>query len=156
MGYPSIITIIGLVCSVTAFFSWGYADTLGKVFGFVYVPSSFLPSYRSDTETSSTTSILFGAFSGICSVWSAVARDVAGTNSQTSSLIFCSFGICRGIASILGPILASVLYNPGASQDTNWGRFGFRGITIFVGTLALISAFGGVGLGMLKNRTKTL
>ncbi|KAK4701779.1 hypothetical protein P7C70_g4451, partial [Phenoliferia sp. Uapishka_3] len=66
-SYPAIISIIGISCSITAFFSWGYADTLGKVFGFV---------------------ILFGSLSGICSVWSAVAREVSGqSGSQISSSV---------------------------------------------------------------------
>ncbi|KAL8276316.1 hypothetical protein RQP46_011282 [Phenoliferia psychrophenolica] len=34
-SYPVIISIIGVCCSLTAFLSWGFADTLGKVFGFV-------------------------------------------------------------------------------------------------------------------------
>lgn len=77
--------------------------------------------------------ILFGIFTPICSVWSAVARDVAGQpflyfltrgksnptsfgsplgiDTQISSLVFCCFGNARGVASIVGPLIASGLYD---------------------------------------------
>ncbi|KAM0750468.1 MFS general substrate transporter [Meredithblackwellia eburnea MCA 4105] len=124
--YPNIIMFIGVGSAIAAFFSWGYADTLGKVFGFA---------------------ILFGSISNICSVWGSVAREVSGTNSQTSSFVFCAFGIHRGIASLVGPIIASTLYNKHEAEKLGtWGRFGFRAVTIFVGVMALVSAFGGVAL----------
>lgn len=52
-----IIAGLGIGAGVTALVAWGLADTLAKVFGFA---------------------ILYGAFSGICSTWTTVARDVAG------------------------------------------------------------------------------
>lgn len=64
VGYASdkfdaafILAALGVCSSLTAFLAWGFADTLAKVFAF---------------------GIIFGSFAGLCSVWSAVARDVAG------------------------------------------------------------------------------
>lgn len=57
MDASIIIAGLGVCSAVTSLTAWGFANTLPQVYGFV---------------------ILYGAFSGICSVWSAVGRDVAG------------------------------------------------------------------------------
>ena len=62
-----IIAGLGIGSCVTSLTAWGFADNLAKVFGFV---------------------IVYGAFSGICSVWSAVGRDVAG---QSFAPLFLAF-----------------------------------------------------------------
>lgn len=72
-----------------------------------------------------------------------------------SSLIFCCFGISRGVASVAGPIIATSLYNPlDSAIPAAWGGYGFKNVTIFVGTMAFASALGGVALGFVKRFRK--
>ncbi|GAA5861711.1 hypothetical protein JCM1840_005238 [Sporobolomyces johnsonii] len=132
-SYSSTVVLIGLAGTAVALGAWGTADTLSRVFGFA---------------------ILFGFFSQICSSWSAAARDVAGANPHASTMIFCTFGIVRGVASIVGPIISTSLYKPDETDSARqaWGRFGFRDVIVFVGVMSFISAFGGVGLGWLRRR----
>lgn len=59
ISYAWILFVLGMCSSLSAFLSLGFASTLPQMYGFA---------------------ILFGAFSGNCSVWSAVARDVAGAS----------------------------------------------------------------------------
>ena len=54
-----------------------------------------------------------------------------------SSLTWPS-GIVRGIASIVGPILAGLVYDPNGTANASWGRFGLGTFVIFVGWMAEI------------------
>lgn len=75
-----IIAGLGIGSGVTALVAWGLADTLAKVFGFA---------------------ILYGAFSGICSTWSTVAKDIAGAFCSNDALakgqleLTNLYGACR-------------------------------------------------------------
>lgn len=71
-SYAAIVGAIGVGSSITAFLSFGFAHTLGQTFLFA---------------------VLYGTFSGICSAWSAVARDVAGSNSQMASMVSSTRGL---------------------------------------------------------------
>lgn len=127
-----IIAGLGIGSALTAYTAWGFADTLAKVFGFciLYVSCSSSPSlglHASDLHLA----LLQGIFSSICSTWNAAARDVAGeslkgreTSSteeltlsfaggdlRISTTVFSLFGIFRGIASIVGPMIAASLYD---------------------------------------------
>ena len=130
--YSILMSAIGFLSAVVCFFSFGFASTLPLLFLFA---------------------LLFGAVSGICSVWSSVAKDIAGTNAQLPALIFSCFGIARGIASVLGPILASTLYDERLldSKEGTFGLFGFRNIIIFVGCLSFLSGLGGIAMGLARN-----
>lgn len=77
-------------------------------------------------------------------------------DSQVSTLTFSIFGVSRGIASIVGPLIASGLYDESKSKDTNaWGRFGFEKIIVFVGVMAITSAILAGCLRVTKIRMKT-
>ena len=95
------------------------------------------------------------------STFTAVARDVAGSSANPAfvSILFCAFSISRGIASIIGPIVAAALFDysssDGGGGGGDFGKYGFKKITIFVGIMALLSAFGGVGLGFARKKMKT-
>ncbi|GAA6030517.1 hypothetical protein JCM8097_006184 [Rhodosporidiobolus ruineniae] len=129
---PATVTVMGFVGGLLAVSAWGMANSLGAIFGF---------------------GIAFAIFTQICSCWGAAARDGAGSNPHTSTLVFCLFGIVRGICSIVGPYIATALYDPKdttSSADANWGRYGFRGVIIFVGLMSFLSAFGGIGLAWAR------
>ncbi|GAA5873008.1 hypothetical protein JCM8547_000006 [Rhodosporidiobolus lusitaniae] len=130
---PLTTAILGVAGAVLALTAWGFANSLGLVFAFA---------------------VLFAFFTQICSVWSAAARDAAGSNPNTATMIFTLFGIFRGISSIVGPYISTTLYDPPRSGSTasedHWGRFGFSRVIIFVGCMSAVSAFGGIGLKWAK------
>ncbi|GAA5996746.1 hypothetical protein JCM5350_008373 [Sporobolomyces pararoseus] len=130
---PSTIFSIGVAGGVVALSAWGTANTLAKVFGFA---------------------VLYGFNSQICSCWGPAARDVAGANPQTSTTIFCLWGVVRGVASLIGPYTSTSLFisNDPSSDGQEWGRFGFRKIIIFVGSMSFVSAIGGLMLGYLRKK----
>ncbi|BGP35981.1 hypothetical protein JCM10296v2_007833 [Rhodotorula toruloides] len=120
------IAVMGVCGAVLALTAWGLASSLGAVFAFA---------------------VLFSLFSQTCSCWGAAARDTAGANPHLSTIIFCTFGIVRGCASIIGPFISTTLYDSKVAQEhSSWGRYGFRKVIIFVGVMSFASAFGGAGL----------
>ncbi|GAA6003920.1 uncharacterized protein JCM10292_000606 [Rhodotorula paludigena] len=128
------VAVMGLAGAVLALTAWGLASSLGAVFAFA---------------------MLFGMFSQICSCWGAAARDAAGANPHLSTMIFCVFGIFRGIASIVGPYISTSLYEEHLSEESStYGRFGFRKVIVFVGCMSFLSAFGGPGLKWAKHVTQ--
>ncbi|GEM11869.1 MFS monocarboxylate transporter [Rhodotorula toruloides] len=113
------IAVMGVCGAVLALTAWGLANSLGAVFAFA---------------------VLFSLFSQTCSCWGAAARDAAGQQPHLSTLVFCLFGIFRGIASCVGPFVATALYDPKAAQEhSSWGRYGFRKVIIFVGVMSFVN-----------------
>ncbi|ORY55170.1 major facilitator superfamily domain-containing protein [Leucosporidium creatinivorum] len=126
-----IMASIAFISCLSSLASWGFADTLGKVFGFA---------------------VLFGGFSGICALWSDTGRDVAGGDPNVSTAIVAIYSVFRGSASIIGPIIGSSLYRGNqATEDTQWGMHGFRDVMIFaVGVTTFASAVMGLGFKATK------
>ncbi|GAA6009398.1 hypothetical protein JCM10207_003763 [Rhodosporidiobolus poonsookiae] len=131
VSLPLTVGVMGVGGAVLAFTAWGFANSLGTVFAFA---------------------VLFSLFTQICSAWGAAARDAAGTNPHTSTLVFCVFGIVRGVASIVGPFISTTLYDPkvASGDDPAWGRFGFANVIVFVGVLSFVGALGGPALWWAK------
>ena len=42
--------------------------------------------------------------------WGGAAKDVARSNPNTATIVFCLFSAVRGVASIIMPFLSEVLY----------------------------------------------
>ncbi|GAA6064425.1 hypothetical protein JCM10212_001200 [Sporobolomyces blumeae] len=123
-------TLIGVTGSAIALGAWSTATTVTKIFVF---------------------SAIFGATTPISSYWGAASREVAGTDPYLSSTLLCGWGMIRGLASIVAPFISAGLYNEKDADSTDsFGRFGFRGIIVFVGVMSFVSSFGGVVLGFLK------
>lgn len=86
-----IIAGLGVGSGITSLTAWGFANTLPKVFGFV---------------------IVYGMFSGICSVWSAVGREVAGEFRRAflrraglqQAFLRDSFTSCTALTPTLSPL----------------------------------------------------
>ncbi|GAA5905771.1 hypothetical protein JCM6882_000454 [Rhodosporidiobolus microsporus] len=129
-SYAHATTVCGLMGAVLSLSAWGLADTLPKTWGFA---------------------VVFGFFSQQVAAWSSSARDVAGSNPHTASLIFCLFSVVRGVASIVMPFVSEVLYNRGERETSaNWGAYGFGKMIIFVGVTAFLSSLGGLALHVLR------
>ena len=102
-------------------------------------------------------SILFGALaSGYSSIWSVAASALAGrdaTTSLTFSVLFGVFSTAKGIAAIVGPIIAGLLCHPTDVQSA-YGAFGFAPMVAFVGAAMLATALGSIGCELIRRRTK--
>ncbi|POY72795.1 hypothetical protein BMF94_4204 [Rhodotorula taiwanensis] len=126
LSTPITVMASGLAGSLLALTAWGFASSLGAVFAFA---------------------VLFGFATQICSTWGPAATDAVGANPHLATLVFCTFGIFRGIASIVGPYISTTLFEPVIAQEhAAWGRFGFRRVIIFVGAMSALSATGGAAL----------
>jgi MFS family permease len=111
--YPTVMLFSGLGSALAAFFLWGFATNIGLVFAF---------------------SLVFGGLSGgFPGVWPAAATEIAGNKHENTSLAFGAFGVVKGIAAIVGPIIAASLRNKKATGSAKYGAYGYRSIEIFVG-----------------------
>jgi len=121
--------------AIAAFLIWGFADTLAKVFAFA---------------------IIFGGLSGgFTSVWPAAAADTANSSPELTPITFTFFALLKGIAAIIGPILSGILLEAGKSSSfdsagQSYGRFGFGGVEIFVGSCALATSFGSLAVAATR------
>ena len=91
-------------------------------------------------------------------MWPAAAVDAAGPRKpEHQSLTFTFFAFLRGIAAIIGPILSGVLLEAGKAamnSDSRYGKFGFGGVEIFVGSCAFATSIGSLAMVTFKNRAQ--
>ncbi|KAG9095077.1 hypothetical protein FS749_011138 [Ceratobasidium sp. UAMH 11750] len=98
---------------------------------------------------------LFIAISGgFSSIWPAACSDIVGPDNQTTvSNVFGVFGMVKGIAAVIGPIVAASLHHPHDSAvRTVYSGYGFRDVTLFVGSMMAATAAGGVGAKYLARK----
>jgi len=136
--YPWIMFVSALGSSIAAFLLWGFADTLATVFTFA---------------------IIFGGLSGgFSSVWPAAAADSAGRYPEQTTMTFTCFALIKGIAAIVGPILSGVLLEAGKKHrfpsSDKYGKFGFGGVELFVGSCALATSVASLGVAAIRNRAR--
>ncbi|KDR67204.1 hypothetical protein GALMADRAFT_232213 [Galerina marginata CBS 339.88] len=124
--YPYVILASGVGSSLAALLLWGFASSLGWVFGFAAV---------------------FGGLSGgFPGVWPAAASEIGGSLNHITSLAFGCFAVVKGIAAIVGPIIAASLHDRSNHAKTVYGGFGFRNVEIFVGSMAAATSVGAIVL----------
>ncbi|KAG9105152.1 hypothetical protein FRC07_009562, partial [Ceratobasidium sp. 392] len=132
--YPYVIILSGTGASLSAYLLWGFAHNLGLIFAFV---------------------VVFGSLSGgFSSIWPAACSDVVGPDHQAIvSNVFGVFGMIKGLAAVIGPIIAAALHHPHDSAvRTVYSGYGFRDVTLFVGSMMAATAAGGVGAKYLTRR----
>ncbi|CAE6452218.1 unnamed protein product [Rhizoctonia solani] len=132
--YPYVIIISGAGASLSAYLLWGFAHNLGVIFAFV---------------------IVFGLMSGgFTSIWPAASADIVGPEHQaTVPNVFGILGVWKGIAAVIGPIVAAALHHPDQSSiRTAYSGYGFRDVTLFVGSMMLATAAGGISSKILSRR----
>lgn len=72
-----------------------------------------------------------------------------GTNPQLAAQVFSFFGVVRGIASIVGPLAASLLFDSSTEQGED-GRPDYARLVKFVGAMALASALTGIAIARVQ------
>ncbi|KAH7335031.1 major facilitator superfamily domain-containing protein [Rhizoctonia solani] len=132
--YHYIIIASGLGSCLAASLLWGFAHSLGLIFGFV---------------------ILFGILAGgFTSVWPAACADIAGPeHPETIPSVYGLLGMAKGVAAVVGPVVAALLHRPQESTiRETYSGYGFRDVTIFVGVMMFVTALGGVLSRTLSRR----
>ncbi|KAJ4478343.1 MFS general substrate transporter [Lentinula aciculospora] len=133
--YQYIILCSGVGSAFAAFFLWGFATSLALVFTFA---------------------IVFGGVSGgFSGVWLPAASAIGGTRNEITTLVFALLGAAKGIASIVGPVIAASLHNSHEQNSkTMYGGFGFRKVELFVGSMAVGTVMGALGLTFSRRKLK--
>lgn len=140
----------GTGAALSAYLLWGFAHSLGLIFAFVVVFGSLvriLPTYFH--LCSEHTGILQSG--GFSSVWPAACSEIAGPEQGSVSNIFGCLGMVKGGAAVIGPLIAAALHRPQeAAMKSTYSGYGFREITLFVGSMMVATAFGGVTTRLIK------
>ncbi|KAF8601580.1 MFS general substrate transporter [Ceratobasidium sp. AG-I] len=129
--YAYVMIASGAGAALSAYLLWGFAHSLGLIFAFV---------------------VVFGSLSGgFTSVWPAACSDIAGSEQSSVSNIMGCLSMIKGGAAIIGPLIAAALHRPQeAAMKSTYSGYGFRDITLFVGSMMVATAFGGVTTRMTK------
>ncbi|EUC60949.1 MFS-1 domain protein, partial [Rhizoctonia solani AG-3 Rhs1AP] len=123
--YQYVIVISGAGAALATYLLWGFAHSLGLIFAFV---------------------VVFGSLSGgFASVWPAASVDIAGSEQSAFLNVYGLLTMTKGIAAVTGPLIAAALYHPEQAAVRNtYSGYGFRDVTVFVGSMMVATAAGGV------------
>ena len=72
--------------------------------------------------------------------------DNIGTRNHITSLAMGCFAVVKGIAAVVGPLIAAALHDISNRAKSLYGGFGFRNVEIFVGP----SSFSQISFGSTK------
>ncbi|CAE6530909.1 unnamed protein product [Rhizoctonia solani] len=128
----SIIVIVsGAGAALSAYLLWGFAHSLGLILAFV---------------------VVFGSLSGgFVSVWPAVSMDIAGSEQSVFLNVYGLLTMTKGVAAVIGPLIAAALYHPEEVTVRNtYSGYGFKDVTLFVGSMMVATAAGGVAAQWAK------
>lgn len=128
-----LMAATSLIAALATYTVLGFASTVGLTFFFVST---------------------FGIFAGgFVAFWPAASADVDRSSPALTSLVMSFFSVPRGIAAIVGPSIAGSLYQFSKSGDTSkYGGHGFKGVTLFVGTLLMATVCSSVVSGFMRRR----
>ncbi|CAE6503032.1 unnamed protein product [Rhizoctonia solani] len=131
--YGYVIVASGAGAALSAYLLWGFAHNLGLIFAFA---------------------VIFGSLSGgFCSVWPAASVEIAGPEQSSVSNIMGFLSMAKGLAAIIGPLVAASLHHPEqAAMRSTYSGYGFRDVTLFVGSMMVATAVGGVGTRLTRRR----
>jgi hypothetical protein len=110
-SYAHATTLCGLGCAIIALTAFALANTLTEVLVFAIVFGLCASQVAYVPLPSFLFSRIHWSFLSACRAWSSSAKDVAGKDVRTSSLIFFLLSLIRGVASILMPFVSELLYN---------------------------------------------
>ncbi|KDQ20063.1 hypothetical protein BOTBODRAFT_385802 [Botryobasidium botryosum FD-172 SS1] len=125
--YIRVMVISAVGSALSAYLIWGFAHSLSLVFLFV---------------------VIFGGLGGgFYAIGPAASTDIAGTE-HSNSVIYGALCIIKGVAVVLGPIIATRLHNPHApiipGNTKDFGGYGFTTVTLFVGGMMIAASLGSI------------
>ncbi|KAJ7290403.1 major facilitator superfamily domain-containing protein [Mycena rebaudengoi] len=132
-AYPLVILFIGFVGGFSTFLLLGFARNLPTVLIFT---------------------LLFGWAAGSwCATWSAACLDISRLRKIPVHSVMLSLIFVRGVAALIGPLVAAALYQPEMRASTKlFGSFGFGPLIDFVGSCMLGVAVMGSVVGLTRKR----
>ncbi|KAF8703642.1 Major Facilitator Superfamily, partial [Rhizoctonia solani] len=137
MPYQYVIIVSGAGAALSAYLLWGFAHSLGLIFAFA---------------------IVFGSLGGgFASVWPAASVDIAGSEQSVFLNAYGLLTMGKGVAAIVGPLMAAALYHPEEAAVRNtYSGYGFHDVTLFVGSMMVATAAGGVVTKWAKRVVKVV
>jgi hypothetical protein len=147
--YAYVVIASGSGAALSAYLLWGFAHSLGPIFAFVVVFGSLVcktphkvPSIKLTDQFQS---------GGFGSVWPAASVEIAGPEQSSVSSIFGFFSMTKGVAAVIGPLIAAALHHPEqAAMRSTYSGYGFRDVTLFVGSMMVATAAGGLATRLAK------
>ena len=89
---------------------------------------------------------------GFSSIMAAAAVETSEGDPSLRAPVFLGLAWSRGIAAIVGPIIAGSLYDRSRDKESRlYGGHGFINVTIFVGVMMFATGFLGAGTSWWKN-----
>jgi len=131
LPYLQVMLVSALFSAIAAFTLLGLASSLALVFVFV---------------------VIFGSLAGgFSSAWTAAAVETSEGDPSLRAPVFLGLAWSRGIAAILGPVIAGSLYDRARDKEAKlYGGHGFINVTILVGTMMFATGFLGIGTAWWK------
>jgi hypothetical protein len=85
-------------------------------------------------------------------VWTAAAVETSDGNPALRAPVFLGLAWSRGIAAIVGPVIAGSLHDRSRDKESRlYGGHGFINVTIFVGVMMLATGFLGAGTALWRS-----
>ncbi|KAF8827110.1 hypothetical protein HHX47_DHR5001087 [Lentinula edodes] len=75
---------------------------------------------------------------------------LSGSRDEHTSLAFGAFGVAKGIAAIVGPIIAASLHDKNKYGLAKYGAYGFLKVEIFVGVMAITTVFCAIAVAFIS------
>ncbi|QRV90465.1 major facilitator superfamily transporter [Ceratobasidium sp. AG-Ba] len=131
--YPFVMIGSGAGAALSAYLLWGFAHSLPQVFAFV---------------------VIFGSLSGgFSSMFPAASVQIAGSEGSVSNVIGVLSAV-KGVAAIVGPLVAAALHRPQDKENkSSYGGYGFSQVTVFVGSMMVTTAAGGITTRIIGARS---
>lgn len=131
-SYPLIMATSAALCATFTFLVFGFAgSSLTKII--IYV-------------------VFFGiSGGGFSSFLTPVSRDIPDrSHSHEFSLRFLYLVFIRGVAAMLGPLVAVQFYPDQLGKPSTYGSFGFTGFIVFIGGAFVVSFAGCIAVFIFK------
>ncbi|TFK93289.1 MFS general substrate transporter [Polyporus arcularius HHB13444] len=135
--YPSIMVVSSIGSALGAFLLWGFANAAIYLYFFA---------------------VIFGCLSGgFSSTWTNAAAECAGNNPEYAGMAFSGLAFSKGVSAVVGPIISGLLLEAGkgASMSHGFGRSGYGAVEIFVGSCALATGVGSMGVALARRRVSS-
>lgn len=79
-------------------------------------------------------------------MWTAAAVETSDGDPSLRAPVFLGLAWSRGIAAIVGPVIAGALYDRSKEKQSRiYGGHGFVNVIVFVGVMMCATAFLGAG-----------
>ena len=84
------------------------------------------------------------------------STECAGSKPEYTGMAFSGISFFKGVSAVVGPIIAGMLLEAGTGAELGhgFGRFGYGAVELFVGSCALVSGLGSIGVALARQRAR--